>query len=210
LLLEPGGRTRHWAEGDLCQALAREGSAVCAFDVRGIGDLAPEVGRGNPRYASPHAGEEAYAWASLILGRPLLGQRVEDILAVSQAIPAAFVPGRDVILAASGHMTTPALCAAALEATVGTVYLAQGLVSWSDILERDSYREPFSSFLPGVLRVTDLPFVSRLVRPRRLILGGPVDAQGQKVPADAVQAMYGGDVEVRAEAAWNVEVLRTL
>jgi hypothetical protein len=43
-----------------------------------------------------------------------------------------------------------------------------------------------------------------------VILGGPVDAQGQKVPVGAVQALYGGDVEVRDEAAWNVEVLRTI
>ena len=34
-----------------------------------------ELSRGAARYARSHAEEENYAWASLILGRPLLGQR---------------------------------------------------------------------------------------------------------------------------------------
>jgi dienelactone hydrolase len=204
MLLEEGGRTRSWREGGLCHKLAAAGFMVCAFDVRGIGDLMPEVGRGNPGYTGPHASEEAYAWASLILGHPVLGQRVEDILAMSQAMQQRRGGKRRIVLCANGHMTVPALCAAALDPEIHTAYLAQGLVSWSSLLEGDSYSEPFSSFLPGVLTKTDLPFVARLASPRRIVVAGAVDARGLPVPIAAVRALYGDSVEVRGSASWDV------
>ncbi len=210
LMLEPGGRTRHWREGDLYQKLAAAGFMVCAFDVRGIGDLTPEVGRGNPGYTTPHALEEAYAWASLILGHPLLGQRVEDILAMTRAIKDWRGAGRDLILAANGSMTVPALCAAALDPLIGTTYLARGLVSWSSLLQGDSYTEPFSNFLPGVLKKTDLPYIASLVTPRKIVIAGSVDARGVAVPVGAVRTLYGHGVEVLDTAAWDEAAFRRL
>ena len=210
LLLEPGGRTVHWREGSFCHRLAAAGTLVCAFDVRGMGDLTPEVGRGNPAYTSEHAGEEAYAWASLILGRPLLGQRVADVLAAVAAVAHSYAAGRRIVLAASGHMTLPALCAAALDTRIGAVYLSGGLVSWSALLADDRYREPFSSFLPGVLIRTDLPDIARLIAPRKLIVAGATDAAGKLLPLAGVQRAYGPPVEVRPVSAWDLATLSAI
>ena len=209
LMLEPDGRTGQWREGGLYQSLAALGFLVCAFDVRGIGDLSPEVGRGNPSYTTPHALEEAYAWASLILGRPLLGQRVNDILAMAHAVHDWRGAGRELILAASGPMTVPALCAAALEPLIATAYLTRGLISWSSLLDGDNYTAPFSNFVPGILKKTDLPFVARLARPRKMIIAGAVDARGVPVSTATVRALYGDSIEVRdgnggAASGWDV------
>jgi dienelactone hydrolase len=210
LLLEPGGRTRHWREGDLCQNLAASGHLVCAFDVRGMGDLTPETGRGNSSYTSPHASEEAYAWASLILGHPLLAQRTEDILAMAAAVRRRAGNERPMVIAASGHMTLPALCAAALDSGIFAAYLARGLTSWASLLSGNTYTEPFSSFLPGVLNRTDLPFIARLMAPRRVVLAGPVDGNGKPVAPGVVRSLYGGSVEIRPNADWTEDVLGSL
>jgi dienelactone hydrolase len=210
LMLDEGGRTRNWREGDLYHKLAAMGFIVCAFDVRGIGDLTPEIGRGNPSYTGPHAVEEAYAWASMILGHPLLAQRVEDILAMARAVQHWRGDGRRLVLCANGHLTVPALCATALDPNIRTAYLAQGLVSWSSLLEGDSYTEPFSSFLPGVLTHTDLPFVARLAQPRTIVLAGAVNSRGQAVPVSDVRALYGAGVEVRSNTAWDVGTFAAL
>lgn len=209
LLLEPGGRTRQWREDGLCHALAAAGTTVCAFDVRGIGELSPEAGRGNVYYALPHAKEEAYAWASLMLGRPLLGQRVADILAMAEALTAYRRTPRT-ILAASGAMAVPALCAAALAPGIQTTYLSGGLATWASLLEGDDYTESFANFLPGVLRETDLPRVAQTLAPRRLVLAGAVDGRGTPLPLDQVRAAYGPAAEVRAGAAWNLPALSQL
>jgi dienelactone hydrolase len=210
LILEPGGRTRRWREGELCQALAAAGHAVCAFDVRGIGDLSPEVGRENPHYTVGHAAEEHYTWASMILGRPLLGQRVEDILAMAQAARMRFGGSLPVVLAADAHMTAPALCAAAMGAAWQRVYLSRGLVSWQSLCEVDDYREPFSSFLPGALTKTDLPHIARLIPAGRLTLAGPVDGRRAPMQLDPVRALYGQGVAVEPFEEWGAPLFGRL
>ena len=88
IIAEPRGRNSAWAEGALFQRLAAGGTVVCAPDLRGIGDLKPEYSPGAPSYTGEHEDEENYAWASLMLGRSLLGQRVTDLLAVIEALSA--------------------------------------------------------------------------------------------------------------------------
>ena len=208
-LLEPGGRTRQWREGGLCHALAASGITVCAFDVRGIGDLTPEAGRGNAAYTLPHATEENYAWASLILGRPLLGQRVIDVMSMVHAVAAHRRTSR-AILAASGAMAVPALCASALAPGIHTTYLSGGLHSWASLIEGDEYTEPFANFLPGVLQETDLPFLAKSIAPRRLVVAGAVDARGRAVPLERLRPSYGEAIELRPKAEWSLAAFSAL
>jgi hypothetical protein len=155
LVLEPQGRNARWREDDLYHTLAKGGTTVCAFDVRGVGDLSPEVGRGNPYYTRPHSEEDAYAWASMMLGEPLLVQRVKDILAVAGSM----LDRGKVKLAARGAMTVPALFASVQEERIGSVYLAGGLESYSSLVEREEYEHPLANFYPNVLSSTDLPLL---------------------------------------------------
>jgi dienelactone hydrolase len=161
LALEPRGRNGRWREDDLYHRLAAQGWTVCAFDVRGLGDMWPEVGRGNPFYTRPHTEEEHYAWASLMLGRPLLGQRVTDILAIAAALR-----GTRTVLAASGHTTVPAICAAVLDKGIDLLYTSGGLRSWASLLDVEDYAEPFANFLPGILTRIDLPELRAQLGPR--------------------------------------------
>lgn len=161
LALEPRGRNGRWREGDLYHRLAAQGWTVCAFDVRGLGDMWPEVGRGNPFYTRPHSEEEHYAWASMMLGKPLLGQRVTDILHM-----AAAMRGRRTVLAASGHTVVPAICAAVLDPRIDLLYTAGGLRSWASLLDGEDYKEPLANFVPGILTRTDLPALRTQLGPR--------------------------------------------
>lgn len=161
LVLEPRGRNGRWREGDLYPRLAAAGWTVCAFDVRGVGDMWPEVGRGNPFYTRPHSEEEHYAWASLMLGKPLVGQRVTDILAVVLAMR-----GRRTVLAASGHTVVAAICAALLDPKIDLLYTFSGLKSWASLLDAEDYKEPFANFVPGILKRTDLPELRKQLGPR--------------------------------------------
>jgi dienelactone hydrolase len=213
VLLEPGGRLAHWREGELSLKLAAAGIPICAIDVRGTGDLWPEVGRGNRFYTIPHSAEEDYAWASLILGKPLVGQRVSDILAFVRALDSMDATrGRRVVLAALGHLTVPALFAAALEPRIDTLFLAGGLMSFRSVLEAEEYKHPTANFIPDLLRVTDLPAVAGMAAPRRVIVAGAVDGRGNRMQAAAVQSVYTGaaNVQVREEGTWDFDTLSAL
>jgi cephalosporin-C deacetylase-like acetyl esterase len=207
LILDAAGRNMRWQEGGLYHALAQRGYAVCAADVRGVGDLAPAMGRGAAEYARSHADEENYAWASLILGRPLLGQRATDILALAAALRAhPALRGLALKVAASGRLTAAALFAAAMDPKIGELYLASGLISYRSVVQTERYMGPFGSFVFGMLQHTDLPEVAASLAPRRMCLAGALDAEGGTLEVAAVRAVYGGEhVEVRPEAKWDAE-----
>ena len=199
LIADPHGRSARWAEGGLYHRLAAQGCPVCAVDVRGIGDLAPEASRGAQGYAIGHATDEAYAWASLILGRPLIGQRVTDLAAYARAL-SSYMPDRRIVLAAEGALAVPALFATALEPRIHAAYLGGCLLSYRSILEMEDYRHPTADFVPGILPLTDLPRVAEMAAPRRITLAGTVDGAGRRVAIEAVRALYPANVDVAPAA----------
>jgi dienelactone hydrolase len=210
LALEPTGRNVRWHEGELYQSLAGQGYPVCSADVRGTGDLWPEFGRSAPRYARSHNEEEDYAWASLILGSPLLGQRVTDVLALTAALRAhSVVGGRPLVVAAMGKMTVPALFAGALDSKIDRLYLAGGLVSFQSILETEDYSHPFGNFVPNLLKHTDLPELVASIAPRKVVLAGSVGANGKPLDLEAVRKIYekAPNVQVVAGSRWDAAAL---
>ena len=212
-MLNAGGRNVHWQEGQVYQSLAQRGYIVCAADVRGIGDLTPEYGRGAAGYQRSHQTEEDYAWASMMLGKPLLGQRVTDILALVTAFRSDDGSlGRQIQVNANGPMTVPALFAAAIDKSIASLYLSGGLISYQNLLGTEQYRVPFSNFCPSVLNYTDLPAIAADVAPTRVILSGCVDAAGKKLDVAAVRQAYAeadkkGHLTIRPEADWSFDEL---
>jgi cephalosporin-C deacetylase-like acetyl esterase len=204
LLIEPNGRNAAWHEDELYDQLAAAGIAVCAADVRGVGDLEAQFGPGAAGYARSHQTEENYAWASLILGHSLLGQRTTDIVALAQALVQRY-PQAAVTLAARDKMTVPALCAAALEPRIAKTYLARHLVSWRSVAEVEDYSCPLASLALDALRAADLPGIARSIAPRPVIVAGAIDAAGRLLPRGT--APY---ADYREQPAWDFDALSRL
>ncbi len=205
VVLEPGGRNA-WHESGLYNRMAAEGCVVCAPDLRGIGDMTPEFGRGAARHARSHNSEEDYAWSSLIFGKPLAGQRVTDILSIVRGLRARpELVRRHVVLAARGVLTVPAQFAAALEPAIESLYLAEGLISFHSIVETELYKYPFGNFVPNLLAHTDLPELTTSLAPRRVTLAGAVDGTGNRMTPEAVRAEYpsASNIRVLPEPAWS-------
>ena len=204
LVIEPNGRNGAWHEDELYDQLAGAGIAVCAADVRGVGDLEAQFGPGAAGYARSHSTEENYAWASLILGRSLLGQRTTDIVALAQALALRY-PQAAITLAARDKMTVPALCAAALEPRIAKTYLARHLVSWRSVAELEDYSYPLASLAPNALRTADLPEIARSIAPRTVIVGGAIDGTGRLLPRSAVPY-----ADYREQPSWDFDTLSRL
>jgi hypothetical protein len=208
LVLDDRGRNAHAHEDDLYHRLARNGRMICAADVRGIGDTRPEVGRGNPEYTIPHDAEEEFAWASLILGNPLLSQRVTDILALVRAVKNAYSVNAPLTLAARGRLTVPALFAFAATPDIGSVYLAGALVSFQSVLETEMYRQPLANFAWDLFRFTDLPLLAAQSAPRPIHLAGAVDAANNRISLAELRRIYSSaNVRFSSEPAWDDNIL---
>jgi hypothetical protein len=207
LVLDPVASERLWFEPDA--NLAPGSPVVCAADIRGVGALLPEYSTGHPGYAASHRQEENYAWGSVILGKPLVGQRVTDIMAIVAALrkhPAT--AQRSIRVAAAGKLTVPALFAAALDKHIDGLYLSGGLTTFRDVVDSEVYNHPFANFVPGLLNHTDLPEVAASIAPRRIVLAGAVNASDQTADAAAVRQVYtSGNLSIEPEAKWTVERL---
>ncbi len=213
LILEPSGRGAHWSEGDLCQELASRGTYVCAADIRWIGDLRPEYSPGARSHAAWHQDEQQWSWGSLMLGRPMLGQRVTDLLALVSALRnRPELQGMQVSVAARGQLTVPVLFLAALEQSVRSLYLAGGLISFRSIIETLDYEHPFANFVPRLLHETDLPQLAASLADRKLILAGTVDGSGRTLPVSDVEKIYGNvqNLVILPKADWNLETLSSV
>ena len=83
-----------------------------------------------PRSTNRGINRKNYSWSSLYFGRPLIGQRVRDILSLTAALRS--IPetsGRPLHLAARGRLVFPALLAAALDPKISGLYLSGGLAA---------------------------------------------------------------------------------
>jgi dienelactone hydrolase len=209
IVLDDHGRNAQVGEGHLYHKLAQAGQIVCAADIRGIGDMQPEVGRGNPRYVIPHDSEDANAWASLILGSPLLSQRITDIVALAQALSRdSIADNRRIAVAARGRLTVPALFAFQVCGKIDSLYLAGGLVSYQNLLQTEMYRQSLANFAWNLFHQTDLPLLASQSAPRRIQIAGAVDAANVPVPLSELGKIYAStNIKLREAADWNETAL---
>lgn len=206
LLVEPN-RNARWREDDLYQDLAASSALVCVPNLRGLGDLSPEYGRGNPGYTGYHQNEENYAWASLIFGKPLLGQWVTDIRTLVRAVlqrPEA--ANRRLVVAATGKLTVAALLAASLEPGISTLYLSGSLISLRSIVDTENYTHTLANIVPSFLQHTDLPEIASSLSATDVILAGAVDAAGKALAPAAVQRAY-PRARILPIASWDAAAL---
>ncbi len=211
LVLDDRGRNAHAHEDGVYHRVARKGRLLCAADIRGIGDTRPEVGRGDPGYTIPHDAEEEFAWASLILGNPLLAQRTTDILAFVRAVKSSYAPDTTVALAARGRLTVPALFAFAATNDIGSLYLAGGVASFLSVLETEVYNSPLANFAWDLFRFADLPLLAVQAAPRRIHLAGAVDGAGNRMLLAELRRIYpSGNMRFSPEPVWDEEALASV
>jgi hypothetical protein len=183
---------------------------VCAADVRGSGDLTPALPRGYAGYARGRSQENAWALASLQVGRPLLGQRALDIISVARALRQRIGASKPLWLMARADMTIPAALAAVLEPQITGLYLQGGWWRLADLLEPERAQFPLAQCVPGQLQTGDLPQWLAAMAPRRVVVASPVRPGGQPVPLEELDGFRkaAGNEHIRFEAwEWSLEAL---
>ena len=205
---------RLWFEPEADDVLPENSPAIiCAADVRGVGTLAPQFSPGAPEYESWHQQEENYAWSSLYFGRPLIGQRVRDILFLAAALRTIEeTSGRPLHLAARGRLVFPALLAAALDPKIAGLYLSGGLAACRLIVETEMPNQPLANYVPGWLNHTDIPEVVASLAPRGVLWSGATDATGaalaqEKAASVFTAALQSGVLKLSPAEDWSAQVL---
>lgn len=163
-VLQPGG---------LGERLARQGFQVLALDVRGMGETEPRA-RQNRELVELFGEDWHEALLSLMLNRPLLGQRVYDLLAVLEwATADGPAAGQAVHLYGRGPAGPVALHAAALDGRFAALDLDGSLGSWEALVAARFQRQQLTTVVPGALRHYDLPDLVKAIAPRPVVIRNP-------------------------------------
>ncbi len=177
---------------EVIDPIVASGYQVVAIDVRGWGETAPQLQDLNAGFDW----DDFFAYRALEIGRPLLGQRVKDVLA---AAPKR-LRNREWLVVGVGAGALVAAHAAVLEPRITQLITVDGLLSYRSLLEDPMPKQPFSSFLPGVLGAYDVRDLYAAVAPRRVLVVNPQDSQRQSV----------APVPAREELDWVNQVYEKL
>lgn len=139
-------------DGEL-QQLVKSGRTVLAVDLRGIGELSPGTAKGWGAAFGPDVRE---AFLGMHINRPLLGQRVYDLLSLVKSQTRDGQP-QAIEIIATGTLGPVAQHAAMFDASIKSVTLRDSLVSWSSVAKTALSHHQLGSVVPGVLKIYDLP-----------------------------------------------------
>ena len=184
IYLHGDGKATDAQPGGPIERLVKAGQRVLALDLRGMGETTPESNRRN----SAFGGDVKEAFLGLHINRPLLGQRVLDLLAVVEEMTSTAPQGFHLI--GIGSAGPIALHAAAFEPRIRQLTLERSIVSWSDVVRTPISRDQLTNVVPGVLTHYDLPDLAAALAPRPLTIREPVDPAGKRVPLKALEEAY--------------------
>ena len=179
LYLHERGKTADLAA---IKSLVDKGHMVMAVDLRGTGETLQTNGF---FYAKRFGSDGLDVIMAYLLGKSYVGMRTEDILVCARELGGLEGgQGHPVRLIATGHVTVPALHAAALEPQLfADVELHDGLKSWSHIIRgRESYRQ-LVNYVNGALTHYDLPDLVAAIRAagKTVTIHNPTDAMGRPI-----------------------------
>jgi hypothetical protein len=182
------GMSEDGAPAKAMEELIKQGREVLSLDLRGLGVTSPSPPGAKPSFFGV---DFKHSFLSLHLNRPLLGQRVLDVLVVLRESGVAESAKRGIHLYGEGVAGLVALHAAALldRKDVETT-LDGSLAAWQSIFDIPVTYNQLSSIVPGAMKTYDLPDLVATLAPRKLTIRGPLDAAQRPVSQEALDAMY--------------------
>lgn len=178
------------ADMDEARRLARDGAVVVAIDPRGVGETKSRHARGADYYAR-YGVETDLTYTSFMIGRPLLGLRVRDIVrAVDYAVSRDDVDPSAVSLHGVGTCGVMALHAALLDDRVTSVTTRRSLISYKSLALNELYDSHVNVMIPGVIARYDLRDLVASIAPRPVRLVETLDHRKAPASAGAIQVEY--------------------
>ena len=168
------------------------GYRVTVLDLRGWGETAPSM----PQFEVSFSWDEFFAYRALEIGRPLLGQRMRDLLA---AAPKRTTHRKWTVVGV-GAGALVAAHAAVIDTRISRLITIGGLLSYRSLVDDPQATQPFSSYLPSVIDAYDIKEIYAALAPRPVMVINPRDSQSR--PVQRVKAW--------AQLDWTAQVYEVM
>jgi len=166
LFLHDRGKSRILEEKDVIRQILEEGKLICAIDLRGFGETAPDMGN---------------KFWDFLSGRPIFGQRVQDILCVVHWLKGPSLESGNVDLWGQGMTALYGTFASVLEPGIASLFLEESLISFEDIIRVEVPQYNHEILLPGLLQYFDMPRLYHSLGDRAISIVNPL--RGDKTNA---------------------------
>lgn len=179
------------AEPSPLDEILSQGNAICAINLRGISLSTPRPPSGGPVFYRGMELKERFAWTNLVLGSPVIGQRVWDILRCLDYLKTRpDVDGSQIRVLGRGPAGLAALMAGALDESVRSVLLDRTLATYTSIVDAEEYELALDWFVPGILQHFDIPDIAAAIYPRPVWITNALDGDGAVLSESMVRERY--------------------
>ncbi|MGB6109789.1 MAG: hypothetical protein WBG35_01610, partial [Acidobacteriaceae bacterium] len=154
--------------------------------------------------------QEGLAWANLVLGYPVIGQRVWDIVRTLDYLTTRpDVDMSQLRIVGQEEAGLAALMAAVLDQRIRSILLTRMLISYMSIVQSTGYSLQLDWFVPGILRHFDVPDLSAAVYPRPVWIVDAVDADGTTLTEQDVHQSYAQRIPDTSAVMRKLRILNT-
>jgi hypothetical protein len=187
------------------------GGAICAINLRGMGLSAPRPPNGGPDFYRGMQSEEEFAWTNLVLGSPVIGQRVWDIMrAVDYLNSRSDVDASQIRILGSGSAGLAALMATTLDKRVRSALIRRALATYISVVDSEDYVLALDWFVPGILQHFDIPDITAAIYPRPVWIIDALNAEGEVLPESAVRERYSERISAASLASKELTIRTTM
>lgn len=160
LILHSAGKGIFLNEFTNITAALTDGIILLAADLRGVGETADPPFYNDAKYWNS---EYRNAMTAMHIGKPIIGQRVQDILTLLDFCTAQpELQGRTIHVRADGVYVPAVIHAAFLDTRIASAALTRSIRTWKTCLSDPLQRDMYSNILYGALQYYDLPDLIRL------------------------------------------------
>ncbi|TDE18408.1 alpha/beta hydrolase family protein [Dyadobacter psychrotolerans] len=154
LYLNENGKAETLASDRALEPFINRGDILVLADLRGFGETADPLELNDTKYWNK---EYRNAMTSMHIGKPVMGQRVTDILSVVDFINSdSKLKDHKINLVANGAYGPAAIHAAYLDKRISQTEISRSFKSFEEIVKNPMQRDVYSNVLYGVLKYYDL------------------------------------------------------
>lgn len=194
LYINESGKSTILEDIDIVKELLGKGYRICAVDLRGIGETSPDM---SGRF-----------W-DFLAGKPIFGQRVKDILALTKWLKESEVDADGIKLWGTGMCALYGAFAGVLSDDISGFMFEEPLISFESIVQVKVPEYNHEVLLPGILEKFDMTQIYQAISPRPVTVINPyLGDKTYAAPTDIekinqpVSATYRS---VKKQEAWGIQ-----
>lgn len=191
LYISESGVNQVVAEPSPLQTILEQGHALCSINLRGMGLSTPRMPKAGPAFYHGMELVDRFAWTNLVLGKPVIGQRVWDILRTLDYLETRpDVDSSQIRILGRGSAAIAAGMATLLDERIRSILIRGAIPSYQSIIDVEDYTVSLDWFVPGILEHFDLPDILGAAHPRPVWICDAVDGEGKMMTESKVREHY--------------------